>query len=261
MIHKCPTYSKIKHPMRPRVATVYVDKTTINQGRTISLNAERSHYLCRVMRCKKGDTIEIVDGQGGRYEAVIQGLSHQRVVVAIAAIRVEQHPYMTILCQALIKGDWMDELIQQVTELGIKEVYPIITERTIPRYTKRLIRWSKIAEQSIEQCGRSHLPIIHEPITVKGLLELFSTQNQATGIIFSKASDYLQEALLNGVEQVYLAVGPEGGFTDTEVSMFLEAGFIGASLGRFTLRAKNAAPLAVALTHYFLDRHKRGQKF
>lgn len=245
--------------MRPKATPVYVDKAVIEQRKSILLSAEKSHYLRKVMRVKKSDTIEIVDGAGGRYEGAVQEVTKKGVVLTINSIKVEHHPYSTILCQAIIKGYWMDEIVQQVTELGIKEVYPLITERTVPRDIKRLSRWRKIAEESTEQCGRSHLTIIHEPITLDGLLRSFSSQSQGIGILFNRGDGDIQDAISDMDKTFYLAIGPEGGFSDREIARFSESGFVSVSLGRFTIRAKNAAPLAVALTHYFLDRHNRGR--
>ncbi len=236
--------------------TIFILREDITIGEPILLNREKSHYLLKVMRCRVGDALFVIDGRGGRYEAVVHGLSEPGALLVIKRkIAEDKHPYNTVLCQSILKGSSMDEVIEQSVEIGIREIQPIITERTIVRDTNKLQRWRKIAEEASEQSGRSHLPVIHAPLSLAELVNSFVSLKNAEGLVFIKEGADMQQTLRGGIpkEHYFLLLGPEGGFTDKELSVLSEIRFKPVTLGKLTLRARTASTIAVALTHYFIN--------
>lgn len=243
---------------------IFVPPEDIAKKEGIKLNSDKSHYLISVLRSKKGDRIEVIDGKGKAYEAEIVEISRGNVFVDITGeISADTESILNlIICQGILKGEKMDLVIQKATELGVKEIFPIITERCIVRETRKTKRWQKIAEEAAEQCGRTVIPEVHEPIDISSLFTVHSLP-QMNGFIFWEEGLPLKEAIINIRGQgasfdmlrapIFLVVGPEGGLTSEEVQLAEGYGLIRASLGKRILRAETAAIVAIALVQGMIE--------
>ncbi len=251
----------------------------------ISITDEKARYLISVLRCKKGDDLIIFDGEGNCFRTVIVKADRREVIAEI----IEKFPCNTesslhiILVQGLLKGEKMDMVIQKTTELGVKEIIPAITERSQLRETRKVARWRKIAEEASRQSGRSAVPIVHEPINFNDCLLSLVTRHSSlslNGFIFyeeggMKLSEVISSFIPHpsslfkgtvpdlpperseGVESglspnVFVIIGPEGGFTKEEVNLAKGKGLIVTSLGKRILRAETAAISAVTLLQFLL---------
>ena len=148
----------------------------------------------------------------------------------------------------------MDLVIQKATELGVKEIIPVITERSLVQETKKTMRWKKIAEEASRQSGRTGIPAIAEPVRFKDLF-LNSERILKHGILFwEEGGETLPEMLstFSQTDAIALFTGPEGGFTEREVKTASENGFRVATLGKRILRAETAAVTAVSIIQYEL---------
>jgi 16S rRNA (uracil1498-N3)-methyltransferase len=230
----------------------------------IKLNADKSHYLISVLRCKKGDVITIIDGKGKAYEAEVAEIAKKHVFINILremALDTESALNL-ILCQGMLKGEKMDLVIQKATELGVREIIPIITERCLVKETRKVKRWQKIAEEAAEQCGRTVIPTVHEPVEFGSLFTVHSSQQMKGLIFWEEGGISLKEAVLKispspihpfTDSPIHLFVGPEGGFTAEEVKLSEEHGLIRTTLGKRVLRAETAAIVSVALVQFLLE--------
>jgi 16S rRNA (uracil1498-N3)-methyltransferase len=154
----------------------------------------------------------------------------------------------------------MDLVIQKTTELGIKGIIPLITERSLIRETRKVNRWRKIAEEAAEQCGRAFIPVVHEP---KELHSMFAVPHPMKGLVFweggglalSEATTQIihMPAPLPDNSTVHLIIGPEGGLASEEVKLAEDSGLVRTTLGRRILRAETAAIAAVALIQYLFE--------
>jgi 16S rRNA (uracil1498-N3)-methyltransferase len=163
-----------------------------------------------------------------------------------------------ILIQGLLKGDKMELVIQKTTELGVKEILPAITERSQVRDTRKAARWRKIAEDASRQCGRTRVPLIHNP---NPFADIFSHRPNAytpniragRGLIFwEKGGKKITDTLdaVTGGDPCVVAIGPEGGFTSEEVAIAESGGLRIATLGNRILRAETAAIAATAIIQF-----------
>ncbi|BCB97182.1 ribosomal RNA small subunit methyltransferase E [Dissulfurispira thermophila] len=256
---------------------IFVPPEDIAKREGIKLNADKSHYLISVLRCKKSDIISVIDGKGKAYEAVISDISKDNVFIdVINEIQPGTESSLNlILCQGILKGEKMNLVIQKTTELGVKEIIPLITERCIVRETRKVKRWQKIAEEAAEQCGRTMIPTVHEPIQFNELFkgEVYSKFEvverwgigKMNGFIFwEKGGISLKEAVLKispshlhpfTSSSIHLFVGPEGGFTAEEVRQSEDYGLIRTSLGKRILRAETAAIVSVALVQNIIEQN------
>ncbi len=238
----------------------------------IVIRGDNAHYLSSVLRVHPGDKVTIFDGRGNRYLCGIRRINKKEVIAE--KIKVEtfsaESPISIILAQGIPKGDKMDFIVQKSTELGVKKIIPLITERSQIRQTTRSTRWKKIAVSASQQSGREKIPEIEDAVAFKEFLTNpylplhppLSKGGQAggKGIIFSEEekNKNIEEALKNteGSTTITLLIGPEGGFSDTETKMAIEKSFIAVSLGPRILRTETAALSAIAIIQHRLgDMH------
>jgi 16S rRNA (uracil1498-N3)-methyltransferase len=223
------------------------------KGNQISITGEKAHYLVSVLRCQKGEDLTIIDGEGNCLETSLTKCDKKEVIAQViekSPCNLESHLDI-ILAQGMLKGEKMDMVIQKTTELGVKEIIPVITERSQIKETRKLDRWRKIAEEASRQSGRSVVPLLHEPVEFK---DIFSIRTSPRGFIFyEEGGRKLSEAFSSLIPRplsFLTVIGPEGGFTKEEVNLAEEKGLHVTSLGRRILRAETAAISAVALIQF-----------
>lgn len=237
---------------------IFIRPEDISKREKIRLAADKSHYLISVMRCREGDPVSILDGAGKAYEAVIAEISGKKVFATITSeIPIDsESPLNLVLCQGILKGEKMDLVIQKATELGVKEIVPLITERVVVRETRKTKRWLKIAEETVEQCGRAVIPAFHEPVSFRNFLKDIGPG--VNGFIFWEEGGFpLNEAIrkispISVSLPLYIIIGPEGGFSAAEVKAAEDNGLIRTTLGKRILRAETAAIASVALVEHLI---------
>ena len=243
----------------------------------LSITDEKAHYLLSVLRCRKGDHLIVFDGRGNCFMAVIGEVRKREVFADILetfSCNLES-PLHSILVQGILKGEKMDMVIQKTTELGVNEIVPAVTERSQLRDTRRVKRWRKIAEEASRQSGRSVVPVVKDPVELKTFLSSPDFQSTPRGFIFYEEGEMkLSEAVKvfptkesknpspllgevgieshrgKGEGELLILIGPEGGFTEEEVTFAAERGLRVISLGKRILRAETAAISAVTLVQY-----------
>ena len=221
----------------------------------ISITDEKAHYLASVLRCGKGDSLIIFDGKGNCFRTTIVTADKREVVAEVAEkipCNLESDLNITLV-QGLLKGEKMDMVVQKTTELGVKEILPVITGRSQLRDTKKIARWRKIAEEASRQSGRSIVPVVHETVEFDNFL---SAHDSIHGLVFYEEEGVgLTEAVSSLIphhSSFFVLIGPEGGFTKEEITLAKEKGLIVASLGKRILRAETAAISAVTLMQFLL---------
>ncbi|MCE5194118.1 MAG: 16S rRNA (uracil(1498)-N(3))-methyltransferase [Nitrospiraceae bacterium] len=223
------------------------------KNKKVSISGEKARYLISVLRCRVGDEIQIFDGEGGLYNAKISALENKRVIADLPEklSYSNESPLNLILVQGILKGEKMDWVIQKTTELGVKGIIPAITERSQLRYTRKLARWKKIAEEAAKQCGRTFIPVIHEYMEFNDIFK-----KQMNGLIFYEDGGIsLSNALQNKNirdEPFYVFIGPEGGFAKQEIKLAEDRGIITVSLGKRILKAETAAISALTLVQFII---------
>jgi 16S rRNA (uracil1498-N3)-methyltransferase len=234
--------------------TIFIPPESIAMRRLIKVPQEKSRYLLSVLRCKKGDAVTVIDGMGRAYEAQIDSIVKKDVFIYITeelSLNTEL-PVPIILCQGMLKGEKMDLVMQKATELGVAEIVPLVTERSVVKETRRLKRWRTIAEEAAEQCGRSVIPSIREPEELNDILE----GKKVNGLFFrERGGKGLTEAIgaIDSGQAVHIFIGPEGGFTADEVSKAEGCGIVGTTLGMRILRAETAAIAATVLVQFLIE--------
>ncbi len=233
----------------------YIHRQDITQGRGIIKGQEAIH-LTRVLRCRPGETVELLDGEGKSYLAKIETLSPREVTLDILKelFSSSESPIRITVAQGMLKDKKMDMLVRHLTELGITRWQPFFSERSIPkpdkkRIKKRVERWDTIARSAIKQCGRTRVPRISPPVRFNILMNICSTTDEK--IAFWEKSqrpiNHLQRKNRQPIQSIVLLIGPEGGLSETEIETAETAGFNAYSLGPRILRAETASITACAL--------------
>ncbi|MCM8762675.1 MAG: 16S rRNA (uracil(1498)-N(3))-methyltransferase [Candidatus Omnitrophica bacterium] len=235
----------------PRIFLPISDK-----DKEIIIKEEKAHYLINVLRLKKGDEFEVINGKGKCFLLLIKEISKKEInceVKNISGCNIES-PISIILAQGILKGNKMDLVIQKATELGVKEIVPIVTERSQLKETRKLNRWQKIAEEASKQSGRSIVPLIHKSIEFIELIDNYKSRTRKGLIFYEKDGISLKDAIkkLDNNNNLLIIIGPEGGFTREEVNYAKEKGLIITSLGKRILRSETAAIVAIALVQFLL---------
>ena len=162
------------------------------------LPPDAAHHATRVLRLREGDPVQIFDGLGNERHGVIAELSGKRVVIGdIAAVEIDREsPFKVLLAQALASSEKMDWVIQKATELGVTEIQPVDTERSVARLSaeraaKRLEHWQQVVISACEQCGRNLLPKIHAPLDIMVWLQQMQKTSDTKFILMPQGSNSL----------------------------------------------------------------------
>jgi len=221
-------------------------------GGQVFLSSAQQHYLGRVLRLQAGDRFIVMNGQGQWWLAVLTELSHAELLEPIAA-QTELPVSITLLIAMPKSG--LDEVVRQATELGVARIVPVISERTILKpSSQKLDRWQRIAQEAAEQSERQIVPELCSPQPWNEVLQQWNSTDFTCYLCEARGS---YPHLLNCLEQqktkrnsqrsIALSIGPEGGWTDSEIAKAIAAGYQPVSLGLRVLRAVTAPVMALSI--------------
>lgn len=232
--------------------TIYVSPSHVNGDHAIIIGSEQ-HHLRNVLRLQRGDKIRIIDGKGSVYIAEIQNISTESTEVNILSSEFHvQHKPSVILIQALPKTQKMELILQKVTELGVTQVVPMITTRSLQRPSQnRLQRWNRVIISATKQCKRTWLPQLCD---VKQFQECVNSISEyGRNLIFweHERQQHIQSIIRDvQIESLAIWVGPEGGFTEEEIEITIESGCTPVTIGSNILRTETAAIAGLAIAAY-----------
>ncbi|EAQ97685.1 16S rRNA (uracil(1498)-N(3))-methyltransferase [Congregibacter litoralis] len=234
--------------LRPRFFTAQ----TLSEGSTLTLEKEPSRHIAKALRMRAGDSLCLFDGSGIEAHGEISDLDKSQVSVIVKSIQqpTRESPLDTVLIIALSRGDRMDTVVQKATELGVTEIWPMISERTGVRLDEtRLARkrqhWERIAISACEQCGRNRLPTVETPTSFEETLQRAAKGDDSLRLILHTSAH--PSPLPTHCKSLTLLVGPEGGFSDEEVTAALDQGFCALQMGPRILRTETAPLVGLAL--------------
>jgi len=239
------------------MARFYVPQPRIENG-MIRIDGNEVKHIRKVLRLKKGDGIVVFDGLGKEYEGTILDEGPSSVVIRIQNIlpSEKESQLEVTLAQGLLKGEKMDYLIQKATELGVKEIIPFFSSRSVPLLDKsgrlrRHHRWERIAIEASKQCGRGVVPKIEYLQDYPEMLRTASLDSLRI-ILWEEEGAKLKEVLGKLIEkkEVFSIIGPEGGFSQEEVEEAIKDGFLPITLGKRILRAETASLCLLSILQY-----------
>jgi 16S rRNA (uracil1498-N3)-methyltransferase len=238
------------------VPRFYVPNPSIQDG-LLKIEGDEVKHIRKVLRLKAGDKIIVFNGLGKEYEGTILEEKPSSVLVKVQNIFFQPKDSLEVtLAQSLLKGEKMDFLIQKATELGVKEIIPFFSCRSVPlleksRRLERHRRWERIAVEASKQCGRGVVPKIESLKDYSEMLQIPSPEGLRL-ILWEREGIKLKKVLEKSEEKakIFFVVGPEGGFSQEEVEEAEKSGFIPVILGRRILRAETASLCLLSILQY-----------
>jgi len=215
----------------------------LSASATIELDQNQANYLGNVLRLGVGAELLVFDGVSGEWLARIAQGGKKRMALSVERRMREPESIPDVwLAFAPVKRTQTDWLVEKATELGAARLFPVMTRRTIAERV-RLDRLESIAIEAAEQCGRTRVPQIAEPLPVKNFIQEL---DPARHLYFADESGGESVASTFHEGPAAILVGPEGGFTDEERVLVRGSGASAISLGPRILRAETAALAALA---------------
>lgn len=224
-------------------------------GNQVKLGVEEARHIIRVLRHKVGDRIQVVDGEGNEYRCVITkiGRGEVRAEVMSQTRRARETVAEVTLAASITKGTKMDAMVEMVTELGVSQIVPLVTMRTVARLTPaRVQRFRHLAVAALKSSTRTMLPQIQPPREFEQFLKDSGYFDLKLLAYEEEKRVRLHEVLTPSPRRVALVIGPEGGFSETEVAAAQARGFRIFSLGPRRLRAETACITGLAMLLYEL---------
>ncbi len=232
----------------------FIEEIDTEDGLCLIPEKEAKHMV-KVLRITKGDHIILMDGKGERFEAVMEEVTRHKVYARIIKElpRPLTSPIAITICQALLKPYMMDYMVEKTSELGVFAIMPYYSERTVFKLDEnnafnKKRHWKKIAQSATKQSDRLTPSDISAPVEFDDMIKLLWECDGLKVVLWEGENITDLKALLciSGPSQKFTGViGPEGGFSQKEISKLREAGTIPVSLGSRILRAETAA---IALT-------------
>lgn len=211
--------------------------------RIVIADAHIINQIVRVLRLNIGDRLILGDGAGGECQCVIAERGREQLIcLVIERVRNTNDPLVSgILYCSILKREHFELVVQKATEIGIREIVPVITARTV-KLAINEDRLRTIMIEAAEQSGRGFLPTLHAPMAFSDALT--HAAHNAINLFFHFDGIAMASVDMHGKDLRGLFIGPEGGWTDEEVAAARAAGCIHVSLGTLTMRAETAAIVA-----------------
>jgi len=227
--------------------SVYLLKPSFEENR-IRITGEEHHHLV-VGRVETGELIEVFDGKGNVWTVAVESVSKRETVAVLRESRAVPPPSVElILGIALIRTAALELALEKTVEIGVTRVIPFTAARSNAVAGNRHDRWSRIVIEAAKQSKRYHVPAIDGVEKFEQVLKIPAS----TKIMFAERDGGSLESALAGSPALYL-IGPEGGWTEAEMSAARANGFHAVSLGAGILKAETAAIVGGAIIRYELD--------
>ena len=227
----------------------------LSLGTSIKLSDNAATHATRVLRLNEGDVINLFNGDGFDYICELILVKKNEVLAKVkgsAAINNEPPLNITLL-QGISSGDRMDYTIQKAVELGVKQIQPIATERSVvklsaERAEKRVEHWQNVVISACEQCGRAIIPIVSAPKTLANWLAA-NPQAASTRVLLNPIGAKRLAEIAKPAGEIQLLIGAEGGLSNAEIDTAISHGFQSVILGPRILRTETAALAAMSAMH------------
>ena len=240
----------------------FISSKDINSDIAVITDSKNYHHIARVLRAKTGEMLTLIDENQTQYKVVIEKIDSKSITTKVAAAQKSSH-YLNlqlILVQGVLKNDAQNLVVQKATELGIKEIVPVITDNCVIKQStaaQKSAKWQKIANEAAKQCERSDYLKVLPAVSLDDIInssdyDIKIACVERTQKLPMKAC--LRNIKVNSDDKIAVIIGPEGGFSARELQLLEHAGDIyKVSLGNLILRAETAVICAISNIIYELE--------
>ena len=229
----------------------------------ITVRGDDAYHIARSLRMAAGDSVILTAGEGVDYLCTLERIRDEECLCRIEEERASagESPVRVTLYMAYPKGDKMETVTQKAVELGASGIVPFESERCIKRppadkADKLTARLSRIAEEAAKQCGRSRLPRVHAPVKFSAMLKAASAHSLTLFCYEGEGARSLRSVLEErgeGVSDIGVIVGSEGGFSPREAEEIIAAGCECVNLGPRILRCETAPDYVLSAISYHYE--------
>jgi len=221
------------------------------------LSENDTYHINKVMRFEIGNLIEIVCNEKLFIAEIIK---KDPLVVArvVEEVKSCSRSLNVTIAQSLVKEQKMDYILQKSTELGVKNIIPVNTSRSVVKLNdkidKKISRWQTIVKEASEQSKRLDVPVVEKPLDIKDLISLDYDYKILCSV--NEVSRNIKTVLSNIIEsdRILIVIGPEGGFSNEEEQLLINNGFVSTSLGNRVLRTETASLFVLSVIDYIFMR-------
>ena len=229
---------------------IYVDGD-LAPNTTVTIEGGKHHHLRNVLRLKAADAVILFNGQGGEYGAEVQAITKQATQITTLTYDPinRESPLHICLLQGILKRDAMINALQRATELGVSKIIPVQTQHLSEKRVQlagRWEAWQAVIEQSSEQCGRTQLPELAPLTRYTEAVSMAQNADFDLRLLAHLGAPESRTPPATTPKRIAVAIGPEGGFSDTEVTLAEANGFRAYTLGARILRAETAPAALLA---------------
>ena len=222
----------------------------LQPGQNISLPENVIRHL-HVLRVREGEEITLFNGNGHSYPTRLLSLAKRQAVAEVLSEQTvdNESPLAISLIQAVSSGERMDFTLQKSVEMGVTEIFPVTSARSIvklsgERAEKRQERWQEIVVAACEQCGRNRIPTVHPLLPLSQRLQQLPQSD--VRLLMGLHHPTSLKAIQPAPQRITLMIGPEGGWSPEEEAAAFQTGFQSILLGKRVLRTETAALAAIA---------------
>lgn len=232
-----------------KIPRLFIDQP-LHVDQSVFLDRDASKYIVRVLRRTTGDQLLVFNGDGSDYPATITCAGKAtEIQINRQQKNNTESPMDITLVQSLAKGTKLDLIIQKATELGVKRITPIASDRSVlqidrARLAKRMDHWRGVAISACTQSQRSFVPVIDEPQSYINWLESASHENT---FLLHPLSEHTIGSVNCSSQRCTVVIGPEGGFSSEELHKANLANIQSISCGPRILRTETAGFTVIAV--------------
>lgn len=233
----------------------FYSNSPLAMNATVTLSESAAAHATKALRLTEGDSVVLFNGDGFDYTCTLTAVKKNAVTAQVnSAQQIDsESPLNITLVQGISSGDRMDFTIQKAVELGVKEIQPINTQRSVvklnaERAEKRTEHWQNIAISACEQSGRAVVPKVLAPVALDKWLSQ-NPQSNSTRILLNPVGAKRLAAMTKPTVDIQLLIGAEGGLSPAEITLASSQGFQSIVLGPRILRTETAALTAISAMH------------
>jgi 16S rRNA (uracil1498-N3)-methyltransferase len=224
----------------------------LSRGVEVRLPSAGAYHVARVLRMREGASLSVFDGAGEEFHAEIVRVEGDAVTVLLGeqVTGTAESPLKISLVQGVSRSERMDWTLQKATELGVTAIAPVLSARSVVRLDEKQAQkkqghWRGIVIGACEQCGRSKVPTVAAPLSLRDYLA--TSRKDGLRLVLSPSAPGSLAGLASLPSRVELLIGPEGGLDDDELLAAQKAGFVPVRLGPRVLRTETAAVVALTV--------------
>ena len=225
----------------------FIDKNNVSENTVLITDAENYRHIARSLRARVGEKLLLIDNNQIQYETVIEKINNNEIQCRIEKSYPSKRDldFDLYLAQSPLRSDAQLTIMEKSTELGVRGVYPIITDNCAVQQSvaeKKQEKWQRVMYEASKQCERAKIPTCFNPAGIQDINE----NDFDRIIVFGERStqislkNYLEQNPIKKGEKFLVIIGPEGGFSQNEFEYFKQKNFPVISLGDLILKAETA---------------------